>query len=98
MSETFLIFQVILDLLARLGAFSHDRVKVVFIDTFHLFEETHIFLRQLEVSTYFSCSYLACNFQIRGTLGSNTNTARQSKVRTSARGGFKCQAAHNFKV
>jgi phosphoadenosine phosphosulfate reductase len=39
---------VILDLLARLGAFSHDRVKVVFIDTFHLFEETHIFLRQLE--------------------------------------------------
>lgn len=66
MSKAFLIVQVILDLLARLGAFSHDRVKVVFIDTFHLFEETHIFLRQLEVSTYIS----GLERQICDTLGS----------------------------
>ncbi|GAQ87007.1 Phosphoadenosine phosphosulfate reductase [Klebsormidium nitens] len=39
---------VILDLLARSGAFSKGLVKVIFVDTFHLFEETHTFLRQLE--------------------------------------------------
>jgi len=37
---------VILHLLHRLGYLS--RVQVVFIDTFHLFEETHTFLKQLE--------------------------------------------------
>lgn len=40
---------VILDLLSHLGCLKNGRVKVVFIDTFHLFEETHSFLHRLEV-------------------------------------------------
>lgn len=39
---------VILDLLNRIGALSDKRVKIVFIDTFHLFPETHQFLGELE--------------------------------------------------
>lgn len=39
---------VILDLLSRLGYLKDGRVKVAFIDTFHLFEETHSFLHRLE--------------------------------------------------
>ena len=41
---------VILDLLNRLGYLSSGRVPVIFIDTFHLFPETHSFLKSLEVS------------------------------------------------
>lgn len=41
---------VILDLLARLGHLESGRVPVIFIDTFHLFSETHSFLHSLEVS------------------------------------------------
>ena len=40
---------IILDLLSRLGYLESGRVKVLFIDTFHLFDETHAFLRQMEV-------------------------------------------------
>ena len=40
---------VILNLLSRLGLLENGRVKVIFIDTFHLFEETYTFLNQLEV-------------------------------------------------
>ncbi|KAJ7513394.1 hypothetical protein O6H91_06G127100 [Diphasiastrum complanatum] len=39
---------VILDLLERLGFLSNGKVKVVFIDTFHLFPETYSFLKQIE--------------------------------------------------
>ena len=39
--------QVILKLLHKLNAF--DKVKVVFIDTFHLFPETYTFLKDCEV-------------------------------------------------
>eukprot|EP00850_Spirogloea_muscicola_P009345 SM000052S17737 [mRNA] locus=s52:428610:431364:+ [translate_table: standard] len=39
---------VILDLLSKLGAFKDKSVKVVFIDTFHLFPETHKFLEECE--------------------------------------------------
>lgn len=42
--------QVILDLLNRIGALSDDKVKIIFIDTFHLFPETHQFLSELEVN------------------------------------------------
>lgn len=38
---------VILHLLHRLQLL--DKVKVVFVDTFHLFPETHTFLQQCEV-------------------------------------------------
>lgn len=41
---------VILDLLSKLDYLKSGRVKVVFIDTFHLFPETHKFLHQLEVT------------------------------------------------
>ena len=40
---------VILHLLNQLGFLSSGKVQVVFIDTFHLFPETHTFLKQLEV-------------------------------------------------
>ena len=40
---------VILDLLSKLDYLKTGRVTVVFIDTFHLFPETHTFLKQLEV-------------------------------------------------
>lgn len=40
---------VILDLLSRLGYLHSGRVPVIFIDTFHLFPETHSFLHSLEV-------------------------------------------------
>lgn len=43
---------VILDLLARLDYLKTGRVKVAFIDTFHLFDETHTFLHRLEVHIY----------------------------------------------
>ncbi|KAG0627065.1 hypothetical protein M758_2G171300 [Ceratodon purpureus] len=39
---------VILDLLSRIGALSDEKVKIIFIDTFHLFPETHQFLSELE--------------------------------------------------
>ncbi len=39
---------VILHLLSRLGYLSSGHVPIVFVDTFHLFEETHAFLRRLE--------------------------------------------------
>ena len=41
---------VLLHLLHELGYLADKRVTVVFIDTFHLFSETHTFLHQLEVS------------------------------------------------
>ena len=41
---------VILNLLSKLGYLESGKVKVAFIDTFHLFEETHGFLHRLEVS------------------------------------------------
>ena len=41
---------VLLHLLHELGYLADKRVTVVFIDTFHLFPETHTFLHQLEVS------------------------------------------------
>lgn len=40
---------VILDLLSRLGYLKSGKVKVAFVDTFHLFDETHSFLHRLEV-------------------------------------------------
>jgi phosphoadenosine phosphosulfate reductase len=39
---------VILALLAKLGYLQGGRVPIVFIDTFHLFPETHAFLARLE--------------------------------------------------
>jgi phosphoadenosine phosphosulfate reductase len=39
---------VILHLLHRLGYLSNEKVKVIFIDTFHLFDETLTFMQQLE--------------------------------------------------
>nr|CAD32963.1 phosphoadenosine-phosphosulphate reductase [Physcomitrium patens] len=39
---------VILDLLHRIGAFSDNKVKIIFIDTFHLFPETYKFLSEVE--------------------------------------------------
>jgi phosphoadenosine phosphosulfate reductase len=39
---------VILDLLSRIGAFKNPKFKVVFIDTFHLFDETYQFLKECE--------------------------------------------------
>lgn len=50
---------VILDLLSRLDYLKTGKVKVAFIDTFHLFEETHSFLHRLEVGINFSKVYLA---------------------------------------
>ncbi|KAK9832865.1 hypothetical protein WJX74_000020 [Apatococcus lobatus] len=44
---------VILDLLARLGHLESGRVPVIFIDTFHLFPETHSFLKSLETKYKF---------------------------------------------
>ena len=41
---------VILNLLEKLGYLSSGKVPVIFIDTFHLFQETHDFMRRLEVS------------------------------------------------
>lgn len=40
---------VILDLLSKLDFLRNGRVAVAFVDTFHLFPETHTFLHQLEV-------------------------------------------------
>lgn len=42
---------VILELLSKLGYLQSGKVKVAFIDTFHLFDETHTFLERLEVSS-----------------------------------------------
>eukprot|EP00271_Cylindrocystis_brebissonii_P011921 TRINITY_DN29944_c0_g1_i1.p1 TRINITY_DN29944_c0_g1~~TRINITY_DN29944_c0_g1_i1.p1 ORF type:complete len:351 (-),score=66.84 TRINITY_DN29944_c0_g1_i1:449-1420(-) len=39
---------VILDLLNKVGAYKNPKFKVVFIDTFHLFDETYAFLKQVE--------------------------------------------------
>ena len=39
---------VILNLLDRLGYLQSGRVPIIFIDTFHLFQETHDFLHRLE--------------------------------------------------
>ncbi|EFJ38718.1 hypothetical protein SELMODRAFT_270214 [Selaginella moellendorffii] len=39
---------VMLDLLHKIGAFEKEAVKVIFIDTFHLFPETYTFLKSLE--------------------------------------------------
>jgi hypothetical protein len=44
--------QVILDLLSRIGALSDEKVKIIFIDTFHLFPETHQFLSEVEVNAF----------------------------------------------
>lgn len=38
----------ILHLLSKLGYLQSGKVKVAFIDTFHLFEETHEFLHRLQ--------------------------------------------------
>ena len=40
---------VILNLLEKLGYLSSGKVPVIFIDTFHLFQETHDFMHRLEV-------------------------------------------------
>ncbi len=40
---------VILDLLHRLDLLASGRVPIIFVDTFHLFPETHQLLRKLEV-------------------------------------------------
>ena len=40
---------VILSLLDKLGYLSSGKVPVIFIDTFHLFQETHDFMHRLEV-------------------------------------------------
>ena len=40
---------VILNLLDKLGYLSSGKVPVIFIDTFHLFQETHDFMHRLEV-------------------------------------------------
>lgn len=53
---------VILDLLSKLGYLESGKVKVAFIDTFHLFEETHSFLHRLE-ERY---SFKALNFHAKG--------------------------------
>ena len=50
---------VILDLLSKLDYLKSGRVTVVFVDTFHLFSETHTFLHQLEVSTWQPLTALA---------------------------------------
>lgn len=47
---------VILNLLHRLGYLKTDRVSIIFIDTFHLFQETHDFLHRLEVPCVLLCS------------------------------------------
>ena len=39
---------VLLHLLATEGLLANDRVPVIFVDTFHLFDETHALLAQLE--------------------------------------------------
>lgn len=39
---------VILDLLHKIGAFKNPKLSVVFIDTFHLFDETYTFLAECE--------------------------------------------------
>ncbi|KAK9823415.1 hypothetical protein WJX72_002591 [[Myrmecia] bisecta] len=44
---------VILHLLHRLGVLSNNKVPVIFIDTFHLFPETHAFLKRLETNYSF---------------------------------------------
>lgn len=49
MYELVNLLQVILDLLSKLGVLSDGRVKIIFIDTFHLFPETYSFLEALEV-------------------------------------------------
>jgi phosphoadenosine phosphosulfate reductase len=41
--------QVILDLLHRAGVLKNEAVKIVFVDTFHLFPETYAFLAEVEV-------------------------------------------------
>ena len=41
---------VILNLLEKLGYLSSGKVPVIFIDTFHLFQETHDFMHRLEVN------------------------------------------------
>ncbi len=40
---------VILNLLDKLGYLSSGKVPIIFIDTFHLFSETHDFMHRLEV-------------------------------------------------
>ncbi len=44
---------VILHLLEKLDYLSSGKVPVIFIDTFHLFHETHDFMHRLEVSLTF---------------------------------------------
>ncbi|CAM6008028.1 unnamed protein product [Sphagnum balticum] len=39
---------VILDLLHRAGVLKNEAVKIVFVDTFHLFPETYVFLAEVE--------------------------------------------------
>ena len=39
---------MILNLLEKLGYLSSGKVPVIFIDTFHLFQETHDFMHRLE--------------------------------------------------
>lgn len=39
---------VILDLLHKLGAFKQPKLNVIFIDTYHLFDETYAFLKDCE--------------------------------------------------
>jgi 3'-phosphoadenosine 5'-phosphosulfate sulfotransferase (PAPS reductase)/FAD synthetase len=39
---------VILDLLNRAGVLKNEAVKIVFVDTFHLFPETYAFLAEVE--------------------------------------------------
>jgi phosphoadenosine phosphosulfate reductase len=39
---------VILDLLHRSGVLKNEAVKIVFVDTFHLFPETYVFLAEVE--------------------------------------------------
>lgn len=56
---------VILNLLHRLGYLDSGRVPIIFIDTFHLFPETHAFLHRLEVSTTPIChAAVSCWFPV----------------------------------
>lgn len=54
---------VILNLLHRLGYLESGRVPIIFIDTFHLFPETHALMHRLEVtSVSFWALVLSCPF------------------------------------
>ena len=46
---------VILNLLDKLGYLSSGKVPVIFIDTFHLFPETHDLMHRLEVCAFHRC-------------------------------------------